>query len=98
MSKGAGKAGDAVWLVAAIQPGVFPRVPGDLPKDYPEQSPPGNAWTIDNYRERRCYRHFGRPAEWAEEVQWDYDPEGLMVVERRRLVQSARWPVRSMLR
>jgi len=62
----------------------FPRVPGDLPQDYPEASPPGPAWTIYNYREQRCYWHFGRPAEWAEAVQRDYDPEALTVVERRR--------------
>ncbi len=66
------------------QPGIFPRVPGDLPQDYPDASPPGNAWTIYNYREQRCYWHFGRPAEWAEDVQRDYDPEGLTVAERRR--------------
>jgi hypothetical protein len=66
------------------QPGIFPRVPGDLPQDYPDASPPGNAWTIYNYREQRCYWHFGRPAEWTEDVQRDYDPEALTVAERRR--------------
>ena len=60
-------------------------MPGDLPANYPEQSPPGFAWTIYNYRERRSYWHFGRPAEWAEAVQRDYDPDGLTVAERQRI-------------
>ena len=78
---------DAAAVNAGITrtPGIFPRVPGDLPKDYPEASPPGLAWTIYNHRERRSYWHFGRPAEWAEAVQRDYDPDGLTVAERRRL-------------
>ena len=84
MSKQDDRAGDGVQQVAPAQPGIFPRVPGDQPASYPEQSPPGNAWTIYNYREQRCYWHFGRPAEWAEDVQRDYDPEALTVAERRR--------------
>lgn len=73
--------------------GVFPRVPEDQPTSYPDQSPPGNAWTIDNYREQRCYWHFGWPAEWAEGVQHDDDPEGLTVAERRRKDQERRGTV-----
>ena len=66
------------------QDGVgFPRVPGDRPKDYPEASPPGPAWTIYHYGERRSYWHFADPATWDEAIQRDYDPEGLTVAERR---------------
>ena len=77
--------GVVVNAAIAQTPGIFPRVPGDQPASYPEQSPPGFAWTIYNYRERRSYWHFGRPAEWAEDVQRDYDPDGLTVAERQRI-------------
>jgi len=67
----------------------FPRVPGDLPQDYPEASPPGPAWTIYHYRERRSYWHFTDPATWDEAIQRDYDPEGLTVAERQARGQGA---------
>lgn len=63
--------------------GPFPRVPGDLPANFPEGGPPGNCWTIYNYRERRCYWHLARPETWPEGVQRDFDPDGLSVAERR---------------